>query len=68
MEAFSPKKTLEYILAMFRPQAEMQGTQLSFETVSSQNLQLAFMHGHSESMMPHEDLPELLEGDKLRLL
>ena len=64
---FSPLKTLEFILAMFKPSAEMQKTALSFETVSNETLQLAFQHGHKKDMMPHVDLPTELEGDSLRL-
>ena len=52
---------------MFKPQAEMQGTTLSCETVSAKTLQEAFIHGHKKSLMPHEDLPQELVGDSLRL-
>ena len=64
---FSPQSTLEFILAMFKPQAEMQGTTLSCETVSAKTLQEAFIHGHKKRLMPHEDLPQELVGDSLRL-
>ena len=64
---FSPLRTLDFILAMFKPHAEMQRTALSFETVSSETLQLAFRHGHKKELMPHADLPTELEGDSLRL-
>ena len=67
LSEFSPLGTLEFILAMFKPQAEMQGTQLSFETVSSESLRFAFRHGHQKDLMSHQDLPETLEGDSLRL-
>ena len=64
---FSPQRTLEFILAMFKPQAEMQGTKISFETVSSETLQLAFQYDHDQEMMPRAELPAELEGDSLRL-
>ena len=54
---FSPQSTLEFILAMFKPQAEMQGTRISCETVSAKTLSEALIHGHRKNLMPHEDLP-----------
>ena len=67
VQEFAPLETLKFIIAMFQPQSEIQGTQLSYEMVSSETLLNAFEHGHDVNKMEYEELPEFLKGDNLRL-
>lgn len=46
IEGFKPIDTLEFIKAMFRPQAEMQNCTISFQTVIIDSLLTATIHGH----------------------
>lgn len=46
IENFKPIDTLEFIKAMFRPQAEMQNCTISFQTVIIDSLLTATIHGH----------------------
>lgn len=46
IEGFKPNDTLEFIKAMFRPQAEMQNCTISFQTVTIDSLKTATIHGH----------------------
>ena len=46
IEGFKPHDTLEFIKAMFRPQAEMQNCTISFQTVTIDSLKTATIHGH----------------------
>ena len=43
------------------------GTELMTDTVSIASMDSAFLHNHNQSLMEHEDLPQQLEGDQLRL-
>ena len=65
--SFAPQETFEFIMDMFKPQAEMQNTDIQFETVSCTSLDQAFRHGHDPRQMPSQPLPEKLMGDNLRL-
>jgi len=66
-EHFNPAEILDFILAMFKPQAGMQGTQLGYETVSVADLDQAIDNGHAESLLPRHRLPDKLNGDQNRL-
>ena len=48
IESFKPTDTLDFIKAMFRPQAEMQHCTLSYQTVTIDSLSTATTHGHQE--------------------
>ena len=48
IESFKPTDTLEFIKAMFRPQAEMQNCKISYQTVTIDSLKTATIHGHCE--------------------
>ena len=67
MAIFSPVKSLEFIHAMFKPHCDIAGTKLEFKTVSIQSLDGSLLHNHTEELMEHQELPEQLEGDNLRL-
>ena len=63
LESFSPEAVLEFILAIFKPQAELQATRIEYETVNADDLDEAFDHDHNKMMMAQESLPPLLVGD-----
>lgn len=68
MEPFEPKKTLDFIVAMFSPQAEMQKTTIYVETISAEESIRAASHNFQiDELLPTEPLPEALIGDQIRL-
>ena len=67
LQLFNPVEVLNFIIAMFRPQADMVQTEIVYESVASEAMDEAFDHDHDKFMMPHSPLPAILYGDQLRL-
>jgi signal transduction histidine kinase len=58
---------LDFIIAIFLPQATMQMTELSYETVTNASLDRAIDHDHDRNVMRAHPLPKFLKGDQIRL-
>ena len=51
LETFNPLQVLQFIIAIFKAQTDLQGTQLVYETVKAADLEEAFSHDHNRMLM-----------------
>ena len=63
LESFNPVTALEFLIAIFKPQIDLQGTELVYETVKAADLKEAFNHDHNRMLLTYESLPLSLIGD-----
>ena len=66
-EKFSPTKVLDFIVAMFAAHADLVKTNITYSQVEGSMLSRGPLSIVNGDILPHHDLPETLEGDKLRL-
>ena len=63
LENFNPMHILDFVTAIFKPMADLQRTEIDYETVGPHDLEGAFDHGHSKALMQYQELPSCLLGD-----
>jgi hypothetical protein len=51
LESFNPVTCLEFIIAIFKPHADIQTTKIEYETVKATDLEEAFNHNHNRMLM-----------------
>ena len=67
LESFNPFAVLQFIIAIFKPMIQLQGTELIYETTRADDLEEALLYDHHRMLMTQQPLPIRLIGDEVRL-
>ena len=51
LESFNPITVLQFIISIFKPQTDFDGTELVYETVKAADLEEGFSHDHNRMLM-----------------